>query len=228
MRKTVSIFLIIICIIVANYSVPVSAYKNSDTSNEICEQLKGSAFEYGLNVSFEYSGQGDVLCQNLLQELNKGYRLKTELKKDEMMSSIQLISEEVSGYIQCVKNNRNQIIEIELKCNSKSKLDLVKGVIKNKLENSNVKTKYFSYIKSKLANGDVNNLFDQVLKLLKDSGAKNIESVKLDNGYSITAFTNHGDSIENMGKLIDINIAISSYKSGMYLIIGTPEIMTAY
>ena len=228
MRKVLSIILITILIISANQGLSVSAYQDSDISNEICEQLNACGIEYGLNTSFEYRGDGNALCQSIIEEISKGYRVKAEWKKDEELSNIQINNEEINGYIQCVKNNRYHIIEIELKSSRKSNLDVIRGVISNKLENKNVKIKYFTYVKSKLSNGDVKSIYNQVSMLLKNKGAKNIESVKLDSGYSITAFTNCGETIENMRKLIDINIAILSYKSGNYMIIGTPEIMTAY
>jgi Tfp pilus assembly protein FimT len=91
-----------------------------------------------------------------------------------------------------------------------------------------VNAKYFQYLKAKLPNNNIKYDNNKVLELLKGYDSTNINTVKLENGYSTTAYTKMYNSMESNGQLIDLNYALSKYSSGSYIIIGTPEINVTY
>jgi hypothetical protein len=88
--------------------------------------------------------------------------------------------------------------------------------------------KYYFYLKSKVKENNLSLVNDKINKILKNSGAKNIDTVEINKGFSTVAYTKRYETVKNNGLLMDFNYAVTSYNSGNYIIIGTPTIKETY
>ncbi|MBE6047111.1 MAG: hypothetical protein E7213_01670 [Clostridium sp.] len=74
--------------------------------------------------------------------------------------------------------------------------------------------RYFQYIK-----GKINNIDDRLKKIESLHQINNIDTLDIHNGYVGRANLNNGERV---------NIALNSYDTGNYLVIGTPVIFVTY
>jgi hypothetical protein len=124
--------------------------------------------------------------------------------------------------------NHNVVTVNIIKHDNSNSLEDLRNKLEKYIGNKYSNVRYFQYLKCKMQSGDVYSTNKQILKLLKDHRASNINTIDLENGYSTTAYTKQYDSIQSNGKLIDFNYAVCKYSSGNYIIIGTPEILVTY
>ena len=75
---------------------------------------------------------------------------------------------------------------------------------------------------------DIHVTNDRIIKVLISHGAKNIDTVSINNGLRTVPYTPKYDEVKINNKLIDFNYAVCNYSCGRYIIIGTPEIITTY
>jgi len=228
MKRALFISIIAVIVLGIGFNGHVSAYKNMDISEQIIDDTNAVTVEAGFSTNFEYKGDGYALCNEIAEEINSAGKVNKSINDNKNIYNIDIESGYVSGYIQFVKNEGNNIVEVQIKASDKIKSDNIRDIVRKVLRGKGVESKYFEYIKCNIKDGEIKDVYSKINLIFRNRGVKNIEGVTLDNGYCITAYKGSGECIQSVGKLIDINIAIISYKSGNYLIIGTPEIMTAY
>lgn len=228
--KKFFIMTLILVGLILNYKISY-AYKNTDLFNDITNEVNGETVEYGIKNSFKSNKNGQEACKYFLNILNKeSIKCKLIRLKQKDDFCIEFESKNSKGYIQCD--------DINGKCNVS--LQIVEQGDKNRL--SNLKDKFkiltvsmekeeqrqFQYLKIKIPNDKTEEINDKIKSLLKKQGAENLDSIKINNGFSVTAYTHKYNKIKNQGKFIDFNYALCKYPSGNYIIIGTPEIFVSY
>ena len=110
-----------------------------------------------------------------------------------------------------LNNKYKVVIELVNKSKDNKLNDLKKEITKLQVNNS-YNDRYYSYQKEKINN-------EKEIKKVLDKKISNKETLKIHNGYV------------GKGQLIDgekVNYAIVNYKTGGYIIIGTPMIFTTY
>lgn len=152
-------------------------------------------------------------------ELN---RLNEIIKNNYNNNSIQILDEEIivktndiNLQVRAFEDSSNTKVEIiAINKNSSISTDELMNKL-NKYENDDCsKVRYFKYLK-----GEINNIGEGLNLLESTSEAKNVNTLEVHNGYISTANLKSGERV---------NISLSSYTSGTYVIIGTPIIFATY
>ncbi|EDS78280.1 YwmB family TATA-box binding protein [Clostridium massiliodielmoense] len=207
------------------------AYKNINFFDEIIRTTRSNVEEYGVETHFKTKING----QDLISYFNN-------MIGDKEYYKLINYKNENSCYIKFNDyNNAEGIISIEnLKSNPLVKVSIVEKGNYNNLKQLNKWVKnieckiseegniHYQYLKAKLPKGSLNKVNKELIELLKGKGAKNIDSIEINNGFTTCAYTRQYKSKRINGKLMDFNYALSNYSSGSYVTIGTPEIITTY
>ncbi|WP_251861554.1 YwmB family TATA-box binding protein [Clostridium sp. Marseille-Q2269] len=197
---------------------------------EITEKTNSQIVELGGNVSFSTQLTHKEFIKEICSylELNKNFNKK--LFKEKHSYNIYFYNKEMSGNINIKEYNNENIVMMDFKSNTLNKSFInLKNKIKSYLELNNKKDYIFQYLKAENNNKNLEKLNSDINSILNRKGSKNIETVKLDNGYSTTAYTKRYTPINVCGKKIDFNYAVCKYNSEKsYLILGTPQINLTY
>ncbi|MFD3158246.1 YwmB family TATA-box binding protein [Haloimpatiens sp. FM7330] len=227
--KGIVLLLMIIVLTFSEVNSSVCKSKECDLFNDILEKCNAEVIEYGVRTSFETRKNGKEFCNFLLNKLE----IKCNIKKIEnnKIYRLEFCNNKINGYIQNLKEDKKNIITINIiKKDKKNNLDKIKCKISNaincvKLEKNNT---YFTYLKSKINNKNLKSVKNSINTLLKSRNVQNINTIKINNGYSTVAYTGKYDICKVNNDFIDFNYAVSAYSSGSYLIIGTPQIIINY
>ena len=162
---------------------------------------------------------------------------KTTISNKENNFCIDFSTDNSNGYIESLTSDgENSIsININMKDNQRNTNSLKLKVQKAIYSSTAVAKEnliYFDYLKAKIKSKNLGQINESIIEIIKKNGGKNIQTVKLDNGYSNIALTGQYESINVGGKREDLNFALMNYNAnstlGCYLIIGTPEITISY
>lgn len=237
-RKSVTLLCIVLSIIILGIDVRLTnAQEKLNLFDEILLQTKSKTVEYGLKTCFETQENPKEICNYLISVLdldNKKIRLNRNENKDSYC--IEFSSEGAYGYIEALKYKNKSDITINIsKASNENSLVFLKNKVRASIGYRGKNIKYFQYIKAKVGQSNANvgmkNIYavnEKIIKILESHETKNIETVSLNNGLSTIAYTRKYDEKVINNKLIDFNYAVCTYSSGMYIIIGTPEIITTY
>lgn len=231
MRSTKK-FIVLFCIILSNllnYKVSY-AYKDLDLFEEILQESKGQVVEYGVKTYFESNINGQELIDIVKNKINANKDTKSEVYRDKQNYYVHFLSRNTEGNATIVTTEDSSLITIEIiqKGHKNDLEDLTQYVESIANYISDNKKIYYKYLKAKISYGNLQELNNKVTGLLKRTGAININSIELDNGFSTTAYTRKYSPKRNNGELMDLNFALCSYSTGNYIIIGTPEIIASY
>lgn len=203
--------------------------KETDLFEEIINKTESNVMEYGVSASFI---TGDI-DQKTLEDTLKimGYynpsTMSITIKGN--VHSIDFKKGDTYGYIESVKEDKATYTTLYIKeKNIINNINILKNNVENALKKKYKNVKYFLYLKSELKQSDLTEVNNQIKTILKNNGAKVIDTVKINNGFSTVAYTKKYQAIKNNGYLIDFNYAVTSYNSGNYIIIGTPIIKETY
>jgi len=223
------IFILISVGFLLNYKIKF-IYNTVDLFNEMVTTAKGQVVEYGFRTHFSSETNGQEISSYFINKitLEEGTILRTseengsyyiDFTRDNLKGSINIVEHEQSNDITIEvveKSKENGLSILESKCNS-----IIDGISKNNYSD-------FKYLKARIPTTDLPTIQKEITILLKNKGAINVSTVKLEKGFSTSAYTNKYKPKNNNGKLMDLNYALCNYNSGSFLIIGTPEIFTSY
>ncbi|MGK0468527.1 YwmB family TATA-box binding protein [Clostridium sp.] len=237
-RKNIVLLCIVLCLLVFGINSSFSdAQERINLFDEILSQTKGETLEYGLRVKFETGEQPREECNYLFQTLEfDNKKIKSEISENKDSYSIEFSGENLKGYIKALKNNNKDVITVNISEKGKENgLVSLENKVRTTIGNRGKNIKYYKYLKAKIEDASVsenvegiNSINESIIEILESHGTKNIETVSINNGLSTVAYTKNYDVVVNNNKLIDFNFAVCNYSSGMYIIIGTPEIITTY
>jgi hypothetical protein len=227
-RKILVLILVTIAILL-NQKISY-AYKNTDLFEKMIKTSQGEIIENGVRTRFKSNRNGQELTQYFINKINSNHQTKAKSYINKENYYIDFEEESIKGIITIASSKRKSIVTIDIiqKCNN-NELDRIKNKVKLiSAPVSDSKESYYEYLRAKLPNRNLKSINNELISILRENGAVNISSIELNNGFSNCAYTRKYTSKVNNGKLMDLNFALSSYTSGKYLIIGTPEIIIAY
>jgi hypothetical protein len=228
MKNKVFIIIVLIMSFVFPNNKAYFAQRNIDLFNEIIENTDSQILEYGVRVSLGINEDGEEYCLDILRKLQVG-NANINVVKQEKIYCVEFSNKELKGYIESSSyDNHNVVIMNITQINSENKLSELKDKIKSALGETDKEAKYFQYLKAKVNNNDKFKVNEDIKNILKEYKAVNIDTVKIENGYSTVAYTKKYSAMKNNGKWMDFNYAVCSYDSGDYIILGTPIIITTY
>lgn len=202
---------------------------NSDIFDDILKRTHSDTVEYGITAEFTTDENREDICNDILKGLDFYDGWSTNTLNNPQAYCVEFRKNNVNGYIETMHYENHSIVTINIvKKDNKNSLEELKSKLQQCLGDRKVNVKYFMYLKAKVPNDDINLTNKDILKILREHGATNINTISLQNGYSTTAYTKRYDSTESNGEKIDFNYAVCKYSSGSYIIIGTPELIITY
>ena len=203
--------------------------KETDLFAEIISNTGSNVIEYGVTVSFMTEGIEKDILEDTLKTMGYYNPSNKIISIKDNVHSIDFKSGDFYGFIESVKLDDETYVTLDIKeISTVNNINLLKNNIENAVGKKYKNVKYFLYLKSKLKQSDLTEVNNQIKTILKNSGAKAIDTVEINNGFSTVAYTKKYQAIKNNGDLIDFNYAVASYNSGNYIIIGTPTIKETY
>lgn len=194
---------------------------------DIVQEAKGDIQECGVKTNFITYEDDKKQIHDILKKLKIDKYDYTNVRENKKIYGVEFNSGNIKGYIQSTNYEKYNVITIDfIKETSNYDLDDMEIEISEAIDNRG--TSYFKYIKAKIYEDNLKDVNRKIKALLKREDAENINSIKIDNGYSTIAYSKKFNPITIGGKLIDLNYALCNYYSGNYIIIGTPEILTSY
>ena len=237
-KRSIALLCIILGLIILQINVRLSnAREEGNLFDEILSQAKSETVEYGLKTCFKTEEEPKEVCNYLISTLGfNSEEIKLNSSENENFYCIEFSGKDVQGYIESQEYKNENIVKINIsKLGNENGLVLLKDKVRDAIGYKGTDIKYFQYLKAKIENADQNPIMvnisiinQSIIKVLKSHGSRNIDTVSINNGLSTVAYTQKYDEIIINNKLIDFNYAVCNYSSGMYIIIGTPEIITSY
>ena len=199
-----------------------------DFFKEIVSVTEGNVTEFGVKANFEISEDGEIYCLKLLKGMNIE-NADINVVKEDRFYSVEFSNNELKGYIESTSYDNHNVVTLNVvQYDNGYRLSELKNRINIAVGKDEKEVKYFDYLKAQINKGDKEKVNSDIAKLLKNNNASNIDTIKIDNGYSTVAYTKKYPVMKNNGKWMDLNYAVCSYFSGDYVIIGTPVIITTY
>lgn len=202
---------------------------NENLFDDIISKTQGKVIEYGVTTSFMATGSGAINCNNILNDMGFKENSKITESKSNNIYRIEFQNEKISGYVESVKEADKSIIKISIIASeSKNNMYELKNKVNESVKNHGGNAELFEYLKVKLPDSDIEHTNRTIVSLLESRGTIDIDTVRLENGFSTVCNTGKFKPTMINGKLIDFNFSVSNYTSGNYIIMGTPEILETY
>ncbi|AYF54185.1 hypothetical protein G8S49_06805 [Clostridium botulinum C] len=223
------VFFITVVSVFLNYKISY-AYKNVDYFEKFIKTTGSKVIEYGINTKFETDTNGQELVKYFKGRIPIIGCTKLNTYENKRNYHIEFKNSNIKGYvlIETLKEKSYVSINVIKKDNTNKLSQLQNQVRKLKEGLSKSQDIYYQYLKAKLPNNNLVKVNNDLISLLRNTGTINVDSVKINNGFSTCAYTAQYQSKRNNGKLMDLNYALSNYSSGAYITIATPEIITTY
>ncbi|MCM0649790.1 YwmB family TATA-box binding protein [Clostridium swellfunianum] len=228
--KTKAIILFIFIVIGFGYfnNSYLIGSKDVDFFNDIVNISGGKVKEFGVKASTETKEDPEEYCLSILEKLNIS-NSDINILKDNNVYSIEFTNNETKGYIESTSYDNHNVVTLNVvQYSNENKLSELKNKVGIALGKADKDIKYFDYLKAEIYKDDKTKVNKDIAEFLKQKNVSNIDTVKIDNGYSTVAYTKKYPVMKNNGKWMDFNYAVCSYSSGDYVIIGSPVIITTY
>lgn len=226
-KKILCLFLVIIFFCM-NYNFS-NARENFDLIDEIVKKCKSQVNEYGIKICFNTKQNGEKICRDLVENLCDCDEVTITTQKSPKGFCQEFSCDIIKGYVKSEKQNNEFCIVINIfKIDNLDRLLWLENNIRTKITLVSENIKYYKYLKAKLPDENIRYYNNEIKKILINYRVQNIETVKINNGFSTIAYTKKYTPKKINGKLIDLNYAVCNYSSGSYIIIGTPEIYMPY
>lgn len=196
---------------------PLQGYFNIN-ENMVVEKGERITFKVDSKISNdEITG----IIQKVFENSNEKLAIKN--KKE---NQFDFESKNFKGYFQ--KDLNNVIIYVKTENNKISITQLEDEICKN-IQGKGYDLQSYQYLKVK-SEDNVIKTKEKIVTLLKNKGAENIKEISLEknNRISISANSHSFQSTNILSASVDVNIAITNYNTGCYIIIGTPIIPIIY
>ncbi|MBC2579844.1 YwmB family TATA-box binding protein [Clostridium sp. DJ247] len=230
MRKNmITITILLILCLLFLLGDPSRAEKKGDLFNEILRKTNSSTVEYGIKEVFTTDSDKEKIVDNFIRGLGLYDGWNSTVLKNNKVYCVEFGKNYINGYIEIIQYENHNVVTINItKKDNDNNLNELKDMLKQCIPEIKTNDMIFLYLKAKLLEDDINLYNNEVLEILKNYRASNINTIKLENGYSTTAYTRQYNAMQNNGKPMDFNYAVCRYSSGSYIIIGTPEISVTY
>lgn len=201
-------------------------------------KIKISILTFFICTIFSIGSYSDGIIENILKETKCDY-VESGLVlniKDTDINEVKNIEESLDNFksmydisIDKTSLEKEKRIYISILCkNNNIDLNILKNDILKKLNVENINIKSNIYYKGKLKEENLNKYKDGIEKKLLLARCKNIKITPINNGIAGTAYSSTYDYIETKEGRVDISFALCKYKSGTYIVIGSPIITCGY
>lgn len=212
MNYKICLILVFLFSIIGVSAFPLDSPEVNFKNLEVEVNNISSFYENGVKLQYKSEKSEEAIFKSLKEIAKRNYDNKNiELLDGEIV----VIEGNIKLNINIWKDHNETNVEV-VAINRDESIDTEKlKKILNKFEENECKeVQYFKYLK-----GNINNIKEGLNLLQNTSEAKNVNTLQVHNGYISTASLKSGERV---------NIALSSYNSGTYLIIGTPIIFATY
>lgn len=181
--------------------------------------------EKGERITFKINNESNEEIKGIIYEAFENSSEKVIIK-NEKSNYFDIESKNIKGYLE--KDVNNVIIYIKTE-NNKISISQLEDEICKAVQGRGYDVQSYQYLKVK-SKENFNETREQMLALLKNKGAENIKEISLEknNRISVSANSHSFQSTKILGASVDVNIAITNYNTGCYIIIGTPIIPIIY
>src|SRR3712207_204008 len=176
--------------ILLNYKISY-AYKNINFFDEIIETTRSNVEEYGVETHFTTRINGQELISYFNRGIINNYNGHTSIFKNKENCDIKFsYGNSTKGLISIENLNSNPLVKITItekeKCNNLEQINKWVKNIENKIsEEENIN---YQYLKAKLPKCNLKKVNEDLIALLKSKGAKNIDSIEINNGFTTCAY----------------------------------------
>lgn len=229
MKKSLMLCVLLIIVSIQFTDVSYTNISNEELFNKVIQCTCSKVKRCGVKVVFDYNGNGEKMCNIISKGLNTIYGSYVQSYKDGIVYCIDYKNNNLEGYIENVDYGNKSTITINIeKSTSKNELYVIEDSILKSINKKQKDIKTYNYLQVSLPNSNIMKNNEIVLNLLKQNGAINVSTTKIDNGISTVAYTGSLKPIYSNGKIEDLNYSINKYSSGTMLTIGTPVIVASY
>lgn len=225
-------FVVTILLIVTSIYFTNTHYSNvnkQELFTKIVQNTSSKINRCGVKVTFKTSKNGENLCDDISEKISTECGNYFQAYKDGAVYCIDYKAKDLDGYIESVSYDNYNTITVNIeKITDKNEISKIESNILNSIEKNEKDIKVYSYIQASLPNDNLLKPNNDISEILKQNGACNIVTTKIDNGISTIAYTGSDEAVYCNGKLEDFNYAVSKYSSGATLTIGTPVIVASY
>lgn len=202
---------------------------SEDIIGELISGTDSHIEEYGITVNFITDMDQEALCRDILKQMDFINPEENKITKNDKMYNVDFQTNSINGYIETTKCDKYNIIILNIVVkNDEYELKNMKNHVENVISSFSKDAKFFEYVKAKSSLDNVENIQHKMNAILQEANARDMQTIKLRNGYSSTANTGRYMPIACDGRAMDLNYAVCNYQSGNYVIIGTPQILTSY
>lgn len=180
--------------------------------------------EYSLKAEFECNSK----TKNIFSDIKSIAPDISIFAQDSEENSkcMELKSMQLNGYIDTYHNGNDNYIVVNITEKS-SYLMLNDILIRLKKMNKNINI--YKNAKAEIClDKDLKTINNKEQQILKNCGITDMNTIRINKGYSSTAFIKSDNYIINNGHKIDLNISVCNYSSKNCIIIGTPDIFVSY
>ena len=203
--------------------------KETELMDEIINKTGSIVVEYGVRASYVTNNLEINTLKDTLKTLGYYDSDSMDISVKEGIYTIDFIKGNTYGFIESANDNNQSYITIDVKEESTiNNINILKQNIEGAIDKKHRNVKYYLHLKSKIKENNLSKVNNEIKKVLKGRGARDMDTVEINKGFSTVAYTNKYETIKNNGRLIDFNYAVKSYNSGNYIIIGTPTIKETY
>ncbi|WP_163192853.1 YwmB family TATA-box binding protein [Clostridium thermarum] len=231
MKKPYNVFLFFYVLILIVYFTATTSFakNNAEITEAILQKTSGKIVEQGLKYELDFKGNGEEKVVSLFSNLPLQRETPdVKVKKDAFQYCIEFKTKNCRGYVQHLKGTESKIVVNLVEEDNFHNIDELKTKLEDVMKAEGLQFKCFEYVKAKTEKKDLNEAKKIVESALIKGGASKASWIGINQGYSVTAYTGKGEQMKMGKELIDINCAIRSYDSGIYVIVGTPVISTCY
>lgn len=203
--------------------------KNMDVFSSIIASCSGKTVEYGVTVQFDTFDSRQEIANHIFNKFNVNNKLEKQTSLNDESYSIKFHGNSMDGYIESIKYDDHNIVKVDIiKHDKKYLLRQFNSYVHSRMKDFSNDIRYFQYVKVKTEDKDIKKTYDKCAGTLRKIGTAYINTDALENGYTSTAYTGRYESIKSGGEDIDFNFAVVKYSTGIYVVMGTPEIMETY
>lgn len=239
-KKNIKIIFILVFFTMTYFLFNVTMAKGDDKKfiSGVLKSANSNLIEYGIKINFKGSQNQDkkIVCNGILNDLRKMLHgdIQTEVMEEGSSYCLNFNNCTDSGYIEGIEDGKNNeyILSVIRKTSENNIYDFESELF-DCTRNFISHPEFSIYVKADIGNQRTSKIKDNVLNYLSKENSTNVDSVKMDDGYSIVGLTHCFRKVAYEGKKIDFNCAIMRYigENGdkkNYLIIGAPELFVQY
>lgn len=229
MKKSFVITVLIVLISIYFTNIAYTNINKEELFGKIIDYTSSKVKCCGVKVIFKTQLDGEKKCNIIAQKLDITKGCNMQAYKDGIVYCIDFKGKYITGYVESVNYEKYSIVTINVEKNiNKNEICSMEKSILNSIDKEENDIKIYSFVQANLPDNNISQANHSISEFLKKNGAININTTKIDNGYSTTVYIGGFNYIDRNNRLEDLNFAVNKYSTGAMLTIGTPIITSSY